>query len=135
MNKIVFILPVLGLAACSPNQQTQNPYDPAAANPYAVPGAQNTYDPNATAAAPYQPVNPPAYGQQQTYTPAPETAYTPSAPATPAPAAGGGSHTVVAGDSLWGISRKYGTTVEAIQAANGLEGTLIRTGQTLTIPR
>jgi LysM repeat protein len=46
----------------------------------------------------------------------------------------GSSHTVVAGDSLWGLARKYGTTIEAIQAANGLTTTNIRTGQQLTIP-
>jgi len=45
------------------------------------------------------------------------------------------SHTVSPGDSLWAISRKYGKTVEAIQAANGLSSTTIRTGQTLNIPQ
>lgn len=109
----------------------ENPYGaPAAgataANPYGVPqtgGEAGTYTPAAGGAAPYQPlpgVNPPA---------------TPASPNIPAaPAAGGGSHTVVSGDSLWGLARKYNTTIEAIQAANGLTNTNIRTGQTLTIP-
>lgn len=44
-------------------------------------------------------------------------------------------HTVKKGDTLYGLSRKYGTTVSRIQKANGLSGTTIRLGQTLTIPR
>jgi LysM repeat protein len=38
------------------------------------------------------------------------------------------------GDTLWGISRRYGVTVEAIQQANGLTSTNIREGKTLVIP-
>ena len=48
--------------------------------------------------------------------------------------ASGGSHVVVAGDTLIGLARQYSTTVSAIREANGLTGTIIRTGQTLTIP-
>jgi LysM repeat protein len=44
------------------------------------------------------------------------------------------TYTVVSGDSLWGIARKNGTSVEAIQSANGLSNTTIRIGQQLTIP-
>ncbi|BDS05977.1 hypothetical protein NT6N_10170 [Oceaniferula spumae] len=104
-----------------------NPYGaPAAgANPYGVPqtaGEAGTYTPAADGAAPYQPL-PGVTGGDAT---------TPDIPA--APAVGGGSHTVVSGDSLWGLARKYNTTIEAIQAANGLTDTTIRTGQTLTIP-
>ncbi|HUO87109.1 MAG TPA: DUF5715 family protein, partial [Thermoanaerobaculia bacterium] len=62
-------------------------------------------------------------------------------------ATGGGTTTVVAstsaaaseyrvrsGDSLWSISRRFGTTTSAIQAANGLRGTAIKPGQTLRVP-
>jgi hypothetical protein len=43
-------------------------------------------------------------------------------------------YTVVAGDTVWGISRKCGTTVAAIQAANpGLNPSLIRIGQQLNL--
>lgn len=101
-----------------------NPYGaPAAGNPYGVPqtgGESGTYTPAADGAAPYQPL--PGVAQ-------------PSSPAAPAaPAAGGTTHTVVSGDSLWGLARKYNTSIEAIQEANGLTNTVIRTGQTLTIP-
>ena len=44
-------------------------------------------------------------------------------------------HTVQKGDTLWGLSRKYKTTVQAIQRANGMKGTTLRIGRTLVIPR
>jgi hypothetical protein len=44
------------------------------------------------------------------------------------------THTVKSGDTLYSLSRKYGTTVSKIQSANGLSGTLIRVGQKLKIP-
>lgn len=45
------------------------------------------------------------------------------------------NHLVKKGDTLYGLARRYGTTVSAIQRANGLSGTLIRDGKTLKIPR
>lgn len=134
MKSILLILPAIALVSCAKTAQPgTNAYDPSAANPYAAPNTNPYATPNT--GAPYQPidqVNDPYTPSAPTYTPAAPSApaYTPSAPA-----AGGGSHTVVAGDSLWGLSRKYSTTVEAIQAANGITGTTIRTGQTLVIPR
>lgn len=44
-------------------------------------------------------------------------------------------HRVTRSDTLYGLSRKYGTTVGAIQRANNLRGTTIVTGKTLLIPR
>lgn len=47
-------------------------------------------------------------------------------------------HTVVAGDTLWGISRKYlgvGTKWKSIYDYNGLKSTIIRIGQKIKIPR
>jgi hypothetical protein len=44
-------------------------------------------------------------------------------------------HTVQEGENLYRIARKYGTSVQAIQQANGLaDPTLIRLGQKLVIP-
>jgi peptidoglycan endopeptidase LytE len=43
-------------------------------------------------------------------------------------------HTVVPGETLWRISKLYGTTVEEIQRMNGLNGDLIFPGQKLTVP-
>ncbi len=59
-----------------------------------------------------------------------------SAPAesAPAPAPTGRTHTVVPGDALYNIARQYGTTVDAIKAANGLTNNTIYAGQVLTIP-
>ena len=57
-----------------------------------------------------------------------------TAPSNGTPAVAGGTYTVVAGDTLHGISRKTGANVEAIKQANGLSNGLIRIGQTLKIP-
>ena len=59
-------------------------------------------------------------------------------PATPKPVAKpkpATRHTVVKGDTLYSLGRRYGTSVGAIQRANGLSGTLIKIGQRLRIPQ
>lgn len=63
-----------------------------------------------------------------------ETGNSPANPPAAAPAAAGGTYTVVAGDTLHGIARKTGASTEAIKQANGLTSGLIRIGQTLKIP-
>lgn len=56
----------------------------------------------------------------------------PAQAAPPAPVAQ--SHVVVAGDTVSALAKRYGTTVDAVVAANGLNArALIRIGQTLTI--
>lgn len=45
-----------------------------------------------------------------------------------------GTHTVRRGDTLWGISRKYGKSVSSIKRANNLKSDTIRSGQRLKIP-
>ena len=47
---------------------------------------------------------------------------------------GAREYTVRAGDSLWLIARRYGTTVDAIKSLNGLTSDLINVGQVLKIP-
>lgn len=126
-----FLLMTFGLCAilpsCQPNPQNNAGVAPVQPNSHFPPAQPEVgvYQP----VAPVEPVAPvtPAYTPPPVYTPAP-------APA-PAPAAGGASHTVAKGDTLWGISRQYNTTVEAISAANGLSGTTILPGQTLVIPQ
>ncbi|WP_366924148.1 LysM peptidoglycan-binding domain-containing protein [Metallumcola ferriviriculae] len=44
------------------------------------------------------------------------------------------THLVARGDTLWLLSQRYGTTVSAIMAANGMNGSIIYIGQTLAIP-
>lgn len=63
-----------------------------------------------------------------------------TAPAAPAPAIAPASapatttHTVVAGDTVFAIAQRHGTTVEAILAANGLgQGAIIYPGQSLAV--
>jgi len=43
-------------------------------------------------------------------------------------------HTVKKGDTLYGLSRRYGTSVSAIQRANGLRSSTIGIGKKLRIP-
>lgn len=106
-------------------------------NPYGVP------DGGSGESVPYQPVNPPAdnptYGQAAYEdNSSSHSAAAPSAPDTapaPAPAAAAStSHTVVRGDTLGAIARKYGTTAAAIKQANGMSSDTVVLGKTLTIP-
>ncbi|XP_062105837.1 uncharacterized protein LOC133817355 [Humulus lupulus] len=41
---------------------------------------------------------------------------------------------IVKGDTLWGLSQKYGVSVDAIKEANGITGTTIYAGKKLIIP-
>jgi LysM repeat protein/Tfp pilus assembly protein PilO len=52
----------------------------------------------------------------------------------PTPAASPTLYSVQAGDTLFSISRRYGVTVDALRAANGLTNNSIRVGQQLIIP-
>ncbi len=98
------------------------------ANPYGVP------DGNVADSVPYQPVNPPA--DNPTYSPAAyedNTASTPAPAAAPAVAAST-SHTVVRGDTLGGIARRYGSSSAAIKQANGMTSDTVVLGKQLVIP-
>ncbi|MFC7339015.1 LysM peptidoglycan-binding domain-containing protein [Haloferula chungangensis] len=44
-------------------------------------------------------------------------------------------HTVRRGDTLYGLAKRYGTSVSVIQRANGISGSTIRVGQRIKIPR
>ena len=94
-------------------------YAPAAQAPYQAPAANAPYQSIPSAA-----VNPPA--NIPSYTP-------PAVTSSPA-SSGGSSHTVGAGDTLWGLSRKYGVSVDQIRQANSLTSDTIVTGQSLSIP-
>jgi len=55
--------------------------------------------------------------------------------AAPAASAGGPTHTVGDGETLWGIARQHGVSITDLQDTNGLSGATIRAGQVLQIPR
>jgi LysM repeat protein len=68
--------------------------------------------------------------------PRPPTPVSPTMP-TPTPIPGTGTivyYTVVQGDNLTSIASRFGVTVGAIKAANGLTSDLIYVGQVLIIP-
>jgi len=44
-------------------------------------------------------------------------------------------HTVMAGETLWTIASRYGTTVDVVRTLNNLTGDTISVGQRLIVPR
>jgi LysM repeat protein len=44
------------------------------------------------------------------------------------------SYTVVPGDNLWSIADRFGTSVEVIRSASGLDSEFLQVGQQLTVP-
>jgi LysM repeat protein len=126
----------LTLVSCA-NQQTSENYD-TPASPYG-PAAAGYAD-----ATPYQstdaPVNPAydtpaAYDDSTVVRPPFDAGPAPTAPSG-TPAAGGAAtvHTVVSGDTLWGLSRQYGVSIDAIKAANNMTRDVVVLGQRLQIP-
>lgn len=115
-----------GLAAST------DPYAPQGANPYGVPGSEvGSYTPG----TPYQPL--PGVPSHTPNAIPPRDGF-PTIPSNGSPAGTPGTtttHIVAKGDSLWGLARKYGTTVEAIQQANGMTNETVILGSTLQIPR
>ena len=55
-------------------------------------------------------------------------------PASKPVAATGKTHTVASGDTLWNISKRYGTTVDAIKRLNNMRSESLYVGQKLRIP-
>jgi len=100
-------------------------------NSYSVPGA------NGETNAPYQPIpgvnnTPPVVENIPTPSQATQS-YSPLPPATVAPPAAS-THTVMKGDTIWGLTRKYGVSSDALREANNLSSDTIWVGQKLIIP-
>ena len=53
----------------------------------------------------------------------------------PTPTVTPNTYTVVAGDTLWSISQKFGITTASLKSANNLTSDTLQIGQTLTIPK
>lgn len=141
MTPIRFIAPVLlasAIVSCAPDKadkyDTANPYGTADAglvNPPATTPANPVYD------------TPAAYEESgaSTTTPAVNPPVTPPVPTTPAPrvpvAPSNGAaviHTVVAGDTLSGISAKYKVPAAAIKQANRMTTDTVVLGRKMVIP-
>ena len=105
------------LCAADAASSTNQTYDTPAA--YEDAGSTAVNSPNVPAT---NPVNDPA------------PAYTP--PAHTASSAGGAAttHTIVKGDTLGGIAKKYRVSIASIKAANGMIKDTVVLGKTLKIP-
>ena len=130
----LLVLPILGVSC-----KSDDPYA-TSSDPYATSyGADTGYNPyGTTPTAPTYPqyeappsAAPDPYAYQAPATP--EPSYSPP-PSYSAPASSSKSHTVVRGDTLYSLSRRYGSSVSAIKSANGLSSDLIVIGQRLSIP-
>ena len=92
------------------------------------PTQPNPYPPTETTTYPTtQPTYPPT---QPTY---PTTQPTKPSPQPPKPAAGAQYYTVMQGETLWAISRKFSLTVDQLKQMNGLADNTIKPGQQLRI--
>lgn len=116
------------LASCASKTGGEN-YD--VANPYAAP------DYTEGGGTPYQAadVNPP-YDAPAVYedsSPAPSRPAPVSSPYA-ADSGSGKVHTVGKGDTLWGIGKKYGVSVDAIKQANQLSSDVAVLGAKLIVP-
>ncbi|MBK1831178.1 LysM peptidoglycan-binding domain-containing protein [Verrucomicrobiaceae bacterium R5-34] len=119
--------------------ETKKPTTPAVAPP--VIASNVTPSPAAASRPTYQP-RPPVGTSRPTPTPRPRPAVVSKPKPKPKPVARTKPkskppirHVIKKGDTLYGLSRKYGTSVTAIQRANGLKGTNLRIGKSLLIPR
>lgn len=129
------LLPAAALltVSCKNKDADANPY---ATNPYYGPQTGgSTYGAGGGEYPDVQPTAPPAssYDTGGYTAPPPAPAYSGGGGSTSS-GGGGSSHTVVSGDTLFSLARRYNTSVNAIKSANGLTSDLIRIGQTLTIP-
>lgn len=137
MNPIKFAIPsaiALALASCATKNEdaydTSSPYGPADAS---------------ADSAPYQPIAPnnQTYDTPAEYEVAGNTPSSPNIPASPSPSIPDApdasvtiatTHTVVKGDTLGGIARKYKVSIASIKAANGMTSDVVVLGKKLKIP-
>jgi peptidoglycan/xylan/chitin deacetylase (PgdA/CDA1 family) len=101
-------------------------------------GGSATPTPARTPTATGEPTSPPTTGPGTPTSPAsPSATPTGETPptATPTPVSGTISYTIVRGDTLFSLARRFGTTVEAITSLNGIaDPNTIEVGDTILIP-
>lgn len=133
MNSIrIFAPSLLAVALVSCTAQNDNQYD--TSNPYGSPDGGQVMPPaNASANPVYD--TPAVYEESSgAVDPAPFP-NVPTTPAAPAPANGAATiHTVVAGDTLSGISSKYNIPMESIKAANRMTNDTVVLDRKMVIP-
>ncbi|RMF02626.1 MAG: LysM peptidoglycan-binding domain-containing protein [Bacteroidetes bacterium] len=113
--------------------------NPPRTNPPSPPVNPNTEQPKVIINPGSRPVSPPP-GTGSNPPPAPPTNTQPApppitqpTPPTPTPPASAVYHTVQAGETLWAISQRYGTTVDAIKQLNGLTSNNLSIGMKLRV--
>ena len=145
---LVLAIMVVGLGACSRSAADREAPAATSDDTGETGAGETTPAPGETVVSAVTPVSPGTEGQP-TQAPADETPDTtqPEATTVPVPtvpvvqptSVSGGDgqvqHTVQPGETLSSIAQRYGTTVEALMQANGLNSTSqIYAGQVLTIP-
>jgi LysM repeat protein len=127
--------PLLFIVLASCASQKADTYD--TANPYGTPDGGQA---NPPATVPANPIyDTPAAYEESGAAPASATAAypeTPAAPAASAPPANGAAiiHTVVKGDTLSGISKKYKIPSASIKQANRMTNDTVVLGRKMVIP-
>lgn len=127
------LLLLCALTATVSSCATKDDYD--VNDPYGTPYGYA----DATPMQPVEPVNPvydsPAVYEDTGVAAVPTPPVTPAVP-SPRPAATRPTtvHTVVRGDTLWGLSRQYNVSVDAIKAANNMTRDTVVLGTRLQIP-
>ena len=133
----------IALASCASQKadqyDTPSPYGPAGANQVNAPvnpPANPVYDTPAAYDESSVAVTPGARAPNMPAVPAVPTAPAMATPAVPKPSVNGAAiiHTVVAGDTLSGISSKYKVPSAAIKQANGMTKDTVVLGKKMVIP-
>ena len=120
-------------------------------NPFATDSSYGSYQQSASRDTDYVNVTPtspapapapapsPYASGSSSQMPSSQGSITPLPPSNPAPSFGhttaaSNSHVVAQGETLYRISKMYGSTVEGIKSVNGLHSNLIHPGDVLSIP-
>jgi len=130
---LILIVVLSGLVGCHPGKVPSSPLTPVSdsVETEIPPTPTATLKPTVTLAPTMTPSIP---ALKPTVTLVPTSTLLPTLTPTPIPTPKVITYTVQAGDTLSGIAKVYGVTVEAIVAANDLESDTIYIGQELVIP-